>query len=389
MIIAFEILASLTLMAWLYLWIFHGGFWRADQLLPPARPSPSIKSKVVAVIPARNEADVISKAISSVLSQDYPGLISVILVDDHSTDGTAEIAAQCARTHPHGAHLRIIKSKPLPSDWVGKMWAVNTGVHDAIRTDPDYLWLTDADIIHQPHVLGTLVKKAETHRMALVSLMVMLHCQGLWERLLIPAFVFFFQKLYPFPWINNPKSVISGAAGGCMLVRRTALEKAGGIEALQKEIIDDCALGRRLKQHGPIWLGLTRDSLSIRPYEGIGDIWKMVARSAFTQLRYSTVLLIGTLLGLGILYLAPPFLILSLPWHGQLLVAGLGALAWGIMMFIYRPTLRLYQQPFWCAVFLPLAGALYALMTLDSARQYWCGKGGQWKGRAQAQTSSS
>ncbi len=250
MVIILEILGSLSLAAWVYLLVFHGRFWQADQFLPRKEPSLTSWPSVIAVVPARNEADVIDQSLSSLLNQDYPGSFSVILVDDHSEDGTSDVAMLCAQKYPERTHLRLIRSDPLPLGWVGKMWAVNTGVTDALRKNPEYLWLTDADISHQPQVLRDLVQKAEQQNLTLVSLMVMLHCKGFWERLLIPAFVFFFQKLYPFPRVNDPKSLVSGAAGGCMLVRRAALEAAGGIESIKSEIIDDCALGQRLKRQG-------------------------------------------------------------------------------------------------------------------------------------------
>lgn len=387
MVIILEILGGLSFAAWAYLLIFHGRFWQADQFLSQKEPMLTSWPSVIAVVPARNEADVINQSLSSLLSQDYPGSLSIILVDDHSEDGTSDVAISCGQNHPNGTQLRIIRSDSLPPGWVGKMWAVNTGVTDALRKEPEYLWLTDADIQHQPQVLRNLVQKAEQQRLTLVSLMVMLHCKGLWERLLIPAFVFFFQKLYPFPQVNNPQSRISGAAGGCMLVRRTALEAAGGIASIKSEIIDDCALGQRLKRQGAIWLGLTKQSFSIRPYDGIHGVWKMVARSAFTQLHYSSLLLIGTLLGLAVLYIAPPALVLGYPWHHNFSAAVFAVGAWVLMAITYIPTLRLYLQPLWQAVFLPLAGILYALMTFDSALRYWRGKGGQWKGRSQAQTT--
>ncbi len=387
MVTALEIIGGLSLIAWIYLFLFHGRFWRSDQFLSQQESLLPSWPSVIAVVPARNEADVIDKSLASLLNQDYPGPLSVILVDDHSEDGTADVAISCGQKHPKGTQLRIIRSDPLPSGWVGKMWAVNTGVTDALHKEPEYLWLTDADIEHRPWVLRSLVQKAEQRRLTLVSLMVMLHCKGFWERLLIPAFVFFFQMLYPFPKVNDPRSRISGAAGGCMLVRRTALEAAGGIASIKNEIIDDCALGRRLKQHGAIWIGLTKQSFSLRPYDGIYGVWKMVARSAFTQLHYSSLLLIGTLVGLAVLYIAPPALIISFPWHYSLSIAALGAGAWLLMAVAYIPTLRLYAQPLWQAVFLPIAGILYALMTFDSALRYWRGKGGHWKGRSQAQAT--
>ena len=378
-------LAGLSLAIWFYLIAFHGRFWRCDQRLSADTPAPQSWPDVIAVVPARNEADVIERSIFSLLDQDYPGRFQVVLVDDSSEDGTGELARKLQASHRNGARLTVVQGATLPPGWVGKMWAVHNGIGRADTLDPDapYLWLTDADIAHAPGVLGGLVAKAEADGLDLVSLMALLHCARLWERLLIPAFVFFFQKLYPFPRVNDPGDPLAGAAGGCMLVRRDALARIGGIEAIRSAVIDDCALGRALKANGPIWLGLTEDVRSIRPYEGLKEIWRMVARSAYDQLHYSPLFLAGTVLGMAVIYLAPPVIALTTLWHGSIPAGLLAALAWLLMAWSYRPTLALYGRPS-PAGLLPLAGLLYNLMTLDSALAYYRGRGAFWKGRAQA-----
>ena len=372
--------AALALAAWLYLAILHGRFWRADQRLDPAPPPPSTWPEIVALIPARDEADVVGRAVASLLAQDYPGAVSVVLVDDRSTDGTAEAARAAAGGD---ARLTAIQAPPLEPGWTGKLWAMNAGLGHALRAHPEarFVLLTDADIAHERSALRRLVAKAEAERRDLVSLMVKLHCVGVWERLLIPAFVFFFQKLYPFPRVNDPGNRTAGAAGGCMLVRRTALARIGGLAPIKGALIDDCALARAIKAGGPIWLGLAEASASLRPYDGLGGIWRMVARTAFTQLRFSVLLLAGTVLGMAVLYAAPPIAailgILSACWT----MVALGAAGWLLMAALYRPTQRLYVRPAWESALLPVAALLYLLMTLSSAVAHWRGRGGAWKGR--------
>ncbi|MCC6469796.1 MAG: glycosyltransferase [Alphaproteobacteria bacterium] len=379
------ILSALSLAIWIYLVSLHGRFWRADQRLDRDIPAPAVWPAVIAVVPARNEADVIARSMGSLLDQDYPGPFQVVLVDDSSEDGTGDAARALARTHPRGERLSVVSGAPLPPGWVGKMWAVHNGIARADQADPaaPYLWLTDADIAHGPGVLRALVAKAEAGRLHLVSLMALLHCRRPWERLLIPAFVYFFQKLYPFPRVNDPADRLAGAAGGCMLVRRDALRAIGGIAAIRAEVIDDCALGRALKKNGPIWLGLAEDTHSIRPYEGLKDIWRMVARSAYDQLGYSPLALAGTVIGMALVYLVPPLVALSTPWHGNVAAGAMAGLAWLLMGWSSRPTLALYGKPAPAAL-LPVAGLLYNLMTLDSALAYYRGRGAFWKGRAQA-----
>jgi len=365
----------LSLAIWLGLVFAHGGFWltreRDTRDLPPV---PAQWPDVVAVVPARDEADVIARSIGSLLAQDYPGAFRVLLVDDSSSDGTADIARGLTGAHP----LEILTGKPLAPGWTGKLWAVAQGVEQA-GDAPLYLWLTDADIEHAPDTLRTLVARGEAGKLTLVSLMAKLRCDSFAERMLIPAFVFFFQMLYPFGRVNKPKG-IGGAAGGCMLVRREALATGGGIAAIRTALIDDCTLGALLKRQGPIWLGLTDRSLSIRPYDGFGTIAAMISRSAYAQLRYSPLLLAGTLVGLALVYGAPPAL--ALFGHGWARIAG--AVAWALMAISFQPMLAFYRRsPLW-GVALPLIAAFYAGCTLLSAWQHGRGRGGMWKGRAQA-----
>lgn len=382
---ALIVIAAASAAAWLWLLFARGGFWRADQKLATSQRSPDTWADIVAVVPARNEADVIGQAVASLAAQDYPGRLSVVVVDDGSDDGT-EAAARAA-----SSEVEVVSGAPLAPGWTGKMWAVHQGVTRAVASHPGaaFVWLTDADIEHDPAELRHLVATAEAGRHDLVSLMVRLHCRTFWERLLIPAFVFFFQKLYPFPWVNDPARRTAGAAGGSMLVRRTALERIGGIEAIRSALIDDCALAGAIKPGGTIWLGLTRTTRSLRPYTGLADIWSMVARTAFDQLGYSWAMLIGTVFGMLILYVAPPALALTAWVHGDPWTAGLGVAGWALMMLAYVPTLRLYDLPFFMAPALPIAAVLYAAMTVDSARRHAAGRGGAWKARTYAMERDS
>ncbi len=377
--------AALALAAWAYLLLFHGRFWLADQRLPATAATLAQWPSVVAVVPARNEADVIGQAIAGHLGQDYPGSFQVVLVDDESSDGTAQAARAAAGADPR---LTVLPAPPREPGWVGKLWALESGMR-SVSPAPDYWWLTDADIGHPPDTLRRLVAKAEGDRRALVSLMVKLWCQSAWERLLIPAFVYFFQQLFPFPRANDPRSRVAAAAGGCVLLRADTLAAAGGLAAMKSAVIDDCTLAALVKpaarrQGLGIWLGLAETSHSLRPYSGLGEIWRMVARSAFTQLRYSSLLLLGTLLGMLLLYLVPPLLALTWPWHGSALAGSLALGAWSLMALSELPTLRLYGLAPLRALLLPLAGLLYTLMTLDSARRHWGGRGATWKGRVAA-----
>jgi hopene-associated glycosyltransferase HpnB len=364
---------------WLYLLLGRGFFWLAAERDDRDEPSLDRDSwpSVTAVVPARDEADVIDRSIGSLLQQNYPGSFRIILVDDQSRDGTADAARAFGRTD----RLAVLGGQPRPPGWTGKLWAVSQGVAKAGAEDaPDYYWLTDADIAHVPDNLRRLVARAESGELVLTSLMAKLSTKTAAEHFLIPAFVFFFAMLFPFRWVNDPKHKTAAAAGGCMLVRREALERAGGIEAIRHEIIDDCALARAMKAQGPIWLGLTNRSTSLRPYDHIGDIRHMVARSAFAQLGYSRLMLLGTVLGMLIVYAAAPFVALF-AWNIAQLA---GWATWAMMALSFLPMLRFYRlSPLW-GVALPVIGGFYAAFTLDSAIQFWRGRGGMWKGRAQA-----
>lgn len=369
----------LPLLIWMHLLLFRGMFWLARER--DDRPTPlaelTVWPSVTVVVPARNEADVIGKSIGSLLAQDYPGVLRIVLVDDESDDGTAKIA----RALDDGAKLSVLSGERRPPGWTGKLWAMSQGIaHANANGAPDYLWFTDADIAHAPENLRMLAARAHARGLVLTSLMAKLHCTTWAERFFIPAFVFFFGMLYPFRWVNDPKSRTAAAAGGCMLVERKALKSAGGIGEIRSAIIDDCALGRLLKTRGPIWLGLTNRAVSIRPYASLGEIRRMVARSAYAQLGYSPLMLLGTLLGLAVMFLAPPLWALFAGGAGRVA----GVLTWGLMVISLWPMLRYYgRSPVWGAA-LPAIGLLYALFTLDSALQHWSGRGGMWKGRAQA-----
>jgi hopene-associated glycosyltransferase HpnB len=368
-------IAGVSLVIWLDLVFAHGGFWLARERDTNRVPAdPAVWPEVVAVVPARDEAEVIASAIGSLRAQDYPGRFRIILVDDSSSDGTADIAR--ATQGPHA--LEVLIGQPLAPGWTGKLWAAAQGVEHAGPASR-YLWLTDADIAHEPDTLRTLVARGEAGGLTLVSLMAELRCTSLAERALIPAFVFFFQLLYPFGRVNRPNGP-GAAAGGCMLVRRDALTAAGGVAAIRTALIDDCTLGVLLKKQGPIWLGLTHRSRSIRAYDDVGVIAAMISRSAYAQLGYSPLLLLGTLIGLALVYGAPP--LLALAGTGWTRIAGAGA--WALMAISFQPMLRFYRRsPLW-GIALPLIAAFYAGCTLLSAWQHMRGRGGMWKGRAQA-----
>ena len=386
------IIVSLSLVIWIYLLLFRGKFWlsnqRINEQLQPLTQYPS----VCAVIPARNEADVLPISLKSLLNQDYPGNLSIILVDDQSDDNTGNVAQEIADNCQKSQQLQVISGQPLAEGWSGKLWAMKQGIEQANKLDnkPDYLLLTDADIEHHDSNLKELVKQAKIEKLAMTSLMVKLRCDSFWEQFLIPAFVFFFEKLYPFSWVNNPKNKMAAAAGGCILIRRQILEEIGGIEVVKQALIDDCSLAAAVKaklqedrqniKQG-IWLGLSEKTLSLRPYENLDSIWNMVARTAYTQLNYSPLLLIGTLLGLTIVYLVAPIgLIMGLIIQNTVMTI-LGGITWLLMSISYLPTLKLYQCSLLWSLTLPLIGLLYGLMTLDSAWRHWRGKGGGWKGR--------
>ncbi len=357
-------LAAAALLAWLYLALLHGRFWRAGPIAPAARPART--PSVAAVVPARDEADVIARSIGSLLAQDYAGDLRIVLVDDGSEDGTATIARALG-----DARLRVISGAPRPAGWAGKPWAVAQGVAAA---DADWLLLTDADIVHDPAHVASLIAQAERHGVELVSEMVALNCASLAERALVPAFVYFFQLLYPFARVNDPRSRVAAAAGGTILVRRATLERAGGIAAIRGALIDDVALASRVRPLGAIWLGHSALARSIRRYPRFADIWRMVARSAYVQLQCSPLLLLGTTLGLALLFVVPPVAALTGHW--------LGLAAWIVLAATLLPTLRRFgRSPLW-APLLPLIALFYMAATIGSAIDHHRGRGVVWKRRA-------
>jgi len=377
---AATIIGAAAVAVWLYLIAFRGEFWRVPD--GALAVGPLSRRSVVAVIPARDEADVIGRAVASLLGQDYRGELHIVVVDDRSSDGTAAAARAAAAAAGGDDRLTVATAEQLPPGWTGKLWAVKQGI-DAAQTRPqpaDYLLLTDADVVYAPAVLRALVARAETGHLALTSLMVKLRCKSFAERSLIPAFIFFFQMLYPFPLVNRTDRATAAAAGGCMLIRTEILRQAGGIEAIRGALIDDCTLAKLIKARGPIWLGLTDRVRSIRRYPRVGDIRQMVARSAYAQLRYSPLLLAGTVAGMALTYLVPP--LMALFASGSARVMGLWA--WCVMAVVFQPTLRLYRlSPLW-GLALPVIALCYMLFTLDSALQFARGRGGLWKGRIQA-----
>ena len=377
--IAGFIFGIVPLLVWLGLAFGRDMFWLfrerdTDQRLaaPAAWPS------VVAVVPARDEADVIARSLGSLIAQNYPGEFHVILVDDQSEDGTA-IAARVL-----GGPVTVLSGSPRPPGWTGKLWAIHQGLEASRARTPDYVWFTDADIAHAPDNLMRLVSRAEENGLVLTSQMAKLSARTLVEHFLIPAFVFFFAMLYPFGGVNDPKRKLAAAAGGCMLAHREALDAVGGIEVIRRNIIDDVSLGKLMKTRGSIWLGLSNRAISLRPYETLAEVRRMVARSAFAELDYSALKLVGTLLGLVLVYLAPPGVAQFANGPSQMA----GWIACIIMVIMMQPILRFYRlSPLW-AFTLPIIAAFYAFFTLDSAIQYWRGKGGMWKGRAQSAARS-
>lgn len=406
-------LTFLSLVIWIGLLSLWGQFWRTDQQLEVGEIQLQSLPTVSVIIPARNEAELLPITLRSLLLQDYSGDFNVFLVDDRSTDGTANFAEGVAHAVNKPQQLYIVSGESLPPGWTGKLWAIEQGIQKAVETRliaslqaPDYFLLTDADIQHDVGSLRRLVAKAEQEDLDLVSVMVRLRCESLWEKLLIPAFVFFFQKLYPFRWVNNPKKATAGAAGGCILIRRTALERIGGIAVIRQTLIDDCALAEAVKgtsgwglgarkknnnslspsspsssSQGRIWLGLSTLTRSLRPYPSLETVWDMVARTAYTQLNYSPFLLIGTLIGMTLIYLVPPVATVLGGLLGNWTVAFIGLSAWLLMTLAYLPTIRFYKCSPLLAFCLPAIAFLYTLMTVDSALRHWQGRGGAWKGR--------
>ncbi len=366
-------LAAISLAVWVYLLAGHGNFWQSGPTLtPPGLPSPRGKNlpAVTIVVPARNEAETILRALTSLLAQDYDGPFRVVLVDDLSSDGTGALAENI-----EDSRLTILRGAAHPAGWSGKLWALSQGI---ATTSDELLFLTDADIEHRPAHLATLVAKVQADRLDMVSEMVALNCDSAAEHALVPAFVFFFQLLYPFAWVNDPGNRMAAAAGGTVLIRAEALRRIGGLEAMRSALIDDVTLARRVKARGKIWLGHTRLANSIRPYKTVGDVWRMVARCAYVQLGYSPMNLAGMVAGMALVWLAPP--LLTLFGHG--LPRLLGLVGWAAMAASYIPTLRRFGlNPLW-AISLPAVAVFYVAATLGSALDHYQGRGVVWKQRA-------
>jgi len=380
-------MAAASMLAWIVLLVGRGFFWRVSPCLEPLSGSAEARASVAAIIPARDEADVLPKTLPTVLEQDYRGPLEVVVVDDRSADRTADVAASTAAKHGAADRVRVVSGAPLPAGWRGKVWAMHQGV-GAASGQVDYFWFTDADIAHDKWVLGALVDRAETDRRDLVSTMAKLRAESRWDRLLIPAFVYFFAKLYPFRFVASSKRRTAGAAGGCVLVQREALERVGGIESIRSALIDDCALGRTIKRSGGrLWLGFSRGVRSTRGYGSLTSVWEMVARSAYTQLGHSPLMLLGTVVGMLLLYLLPPCIciagaiafVFAVP--GATWLIALGGTTWTLMALSFLPIVRHHEVPPWVCRLLPLAGVLYTAMTVSSAWRHRTGRGGAWKGR--------
>ncbi|MFD3533519.1 glycosyltransferase [Streptomyces sp. NPDC058664] len=388
---------------WGWLLLGQGFFWRTDQRLPPtargharggpvhghARGEPDAWPRVAVVVPARDEAGVLPLSLPSLLAQDYPGVAEVILVDDGSTDGTARVAAGLARLHG-GLPLTVVSPGEPEPGWTGKLWALRHGMALARAREPGFLLLTDADIAHEPDSLRLLVSAAVGNDLDLVSQMARLRVASPWERLVVPAFVYFFAQLYPFRWINRARPLATAAAGGCVLLRTETAVAAGVPETIRQAVIDDVSLARAVRRAGGrIWLGLAERVDSVRPYPGLGELWRMVARSAYAQLRHSPWLLGGTVAGLVLVYLVPPVALVAGAVGGDAVAAWAGGAAWAVMAGTYVPMLRYYRQPLWLAPLLPFTAFLYLLMTVDSAVRHHRGAGAAWKGRTYARPEAA
>ena len=382
------IFAGVSLFIWIVLTFFRGAFWQILAFDDDISKQESLERwpRVVTIVPARDEAGTIARTVESLAKQEYPGELRVVIVDDHSEDGTGKLAQEAAGRAGACERVLILQGAALENGWTGKLLAMRQGVESSAAREAEYFWFTDADIEHAPDTLRRVVQRAERNKLDLVSLMALSQVNSFPERVLIPPFLYFFLKLYPPSWTASRKRKTAGAAGGCILLRRAALERIGGLGAIRDEVIDDCTLAKAVKRSGGgIWLGLTRKSVSLRTYASFTEIQDLIARTAFTQLGYSGLLLAGTLLGMSITYLLPVICTFS----AQPLVWRLGLAAWALMAITYLPTVRFYRMsPLWAAT-LPVAAAFYTYATWVSAMRYWLGRGGQWKGRAQAPAKSS
>ncbi|MFD7531651.1 MULTISPECIES: glycosyltransferase [unclassified Streptomyces] len=377
-----------SLAAWVWLLLGQGFFWRTAQRLP-RREAPVRWPSVAIVVPARDEADMLPVSLPSLLAQDYPGRAEVFLVDDCSKDGTGDVARALSVRYG-GLPVTVVSPGEPEPGWTGKLWAVRHGISLARTREPDYLLLTDADIAHEPDSLRELVAAAESGGFDLVSQMARLRVSSLWERLVVPAFVYFFSQLYPFRWVNRAGARTAAAAGGCVLLRTGAAERARVPESIRQAVIDDVSLARAVQRSGGrIWLGLAERVDSVRPYPRLADLWRMVSRSAYAQLRHSPALLLGTVLGLALVYLVPPVALVTGLLAGDPVTAWAGGLAWAVMSGTYLPMLGYYRQSLWSAPLLPFTAALYLLMTVDSAVQHHRGRGAAWKGRTYARPEAA
>ncbi|MER6132876.1 glycosyltransferase [Streptomyces sp. NPDC001815] len=377
-----------SLAAWLWLLLGQGFFWRTDVRLPPRR-DPERWPSVCVVVPARDEAAVLPDSLPSLLAQEYPGRAEIFLVDDGSSDGTGELARELGRRYG-GLPLTVGSPGEPPAGWTGKLWAVRHGIALARARDPEYLLLTDADIAHAPDSLRELVASAGTGGYDLVSQMARLRVESVWERLVVPAFVYFFAQLYPFRWIAVRGSRTTAAAGGCVLLRTAAAERARIPDSIRQSVIDDVALARAVKgSGGHIWLGLAEHVDSVRPYPRLHDLWRMVSRSAYAQLRHNPLVLAGTVAGLALVYLVPPVALAAGLVSGDHPAAVAAGLAWLLMTATYLPMLRHYRQPLLLAPLLPVTALLYLFMTVDSAVQHYRGRGAAWKGRTYARPDAA
>ncbi|MGW5422494.1 glycosyltransferase [Streptomyces sp. NPDC003943] len=382
-------IATGSLAVWGWLLLGQGFFWRTDQRLPHPTSAPEEWPRVVVVVPARDEAEVLPLSLPSLLAQDYPGPAEVILVDDGSSDGTGRIADELARRQG-GLPLSVVRPGEPEPGWTGKLWALRHGMALARARVPEFLLLTDADIAHEPDSLRLLVSAATGHRLDLVSQMARLRVASGWERLIVPAFVYFFCQLYPFRWINRRRPLATAAAGGCVLLRTETAERARVPEVIRQAVIDDVSLARAVRRvGGRVWLGLAERVDSIRPYPRLADLWRMVARSAYAQLRHNPLVLLGTVAGLALVYLAPPVTLVAGLLAQDAPAAWAGGAAWAVMASTYLPMLRYYRQPAWLAPLLPFTALLYLLMTVDSAVQHYRGRGAAWKGRTYARPESA
>jgi hopene-associated glycosyltransferase HpnB len=368
---------AFAVLIWVYLLLARGMFWRLREVEAAGPPA---SRRIAVVIPARNEADSIGQTIESLIGQNLSGPFHIFLVDDHSEDGTAASAGRFSGPD----RLTIIQARPTADGWTGKLWALDEGVAHAESFAPDYVLFSDADIVHAPDSISQLVARAEAGGYDLVSCMVKLECQTLAEKSLIPAFVFFFFMLYPPAWTADPKRATAGAAGDCILMRWTALTRIGGVAAIRGELIDDCALAKAVKKTGgKLWLGLTSKTRSIRSYRTVGEIGRLISRTAFWQLKHSVLMLLGTIAGMFVTYMLPPLLLFT----GRPVPAVLGSFAWILMMVAYAPALRFYGLSWLWAPLLPFIALFYTVATIHSAVEYWAGRGGEWKGRVQDRKS--